>query len=232
MRSDPVTRFRCAALRSSGATDIRIVHALNADAARERLIAAGLEPLTIEAVGPSLTQRLAGRLHDTWRHFRVRQDQIAPPGATADATPILKLLLPIARWLMAGCLALMLGTWSLVLITMGWTGHVRREQAAAIASYRDHVTDARIRTLAQSAMLAPSLTETLGHLAAILPAETSLSAATRDRTGALWIELDTSDPDLFRPILVDDPIFRSMKEVSQVQTNEGTIRITWKGVPR
>ncbi|WP_347271422.1 hypothetical protein, partial [Rhizorhabdus histidinilytica] len=58
MPAAPLTRYRCVLLRRSGASEIRIVRAEDAAAARARLAAAGLDPVSVEPIGPSLLDRL------------------------------------------------------------------------------------------------------------------------------------------------------------------------------
>ncbi len=215
MSSDPMTRFRCTALRRSGATDIRIIHAANADAARDRLIAAGLEPVTIEAVGPSLTDGLIARLRDGLPRLRYPVPQL-------DSKLISTTVLLIGT----ASITLMIGAWALLLVTIWQGSQLLRDEAAPIARYRALVADEGTRALARPAMTTPGPTEILGRLAAILPPDTGLAAATRDRHGALRIEIDTSDPDQIRPVVAADPLFGSLREIGQVQTGEGTIRVT------
>lgn len=233
MSSETLIRFRCAAIRRSGATEVRIIYATSAEAARDRLIAAGLEPATVEPVGPSLSARLAARLR---ARFQNVGHPIAPALAPrmefppSDTKSEASRLLTTASLLATAFTVLMIGSWTLFLFTRWQSDHVLRQKGEAIAGYQDRMSDEQIRLAARTAMTSPGPTEILGRLAAILPSDTGLVAAARDPQGALRIELETSDPDQIRPIFAQDPIFRSMKETGQTQTNEGTIHVTWTSV--
>lgn len=228
MDSDRLTRFRCAALRRGGATDIRVVYAPNAEAARDRLIAAGLEPMTIEPVGPSLSDRLAAKLRT---RLRGRARPVAP-AAGQHRQPISKPLLAAASLLATAGITAMLGSWTLALATMWQTQQVLRESRGAIARYHDRISDERARALARPVMTSAGPTEVLERLATILPGEAGVVAAGRDPAGVLRVELETADPDPIRPILARDPLFRSLREAGQAQTGDGTLRVTWTSAGR
>ena len=232
MDSDRLTRFRCAALRRGGATDIRVVYAANAEAARDRLIAAGLEPMTIEPVGPSLSDRLAAKLRTRLRALRGPAPRPVAPAVGPDRQPISKPLLAAAALLAAAGITAMLGSWTLALATMWQTQQVLRESRGAIARYHDMISDERAKALARPVMTSAGPTEILGRLATILPAETGVVAAGRDPAGVLRVELETADPDQIRPILARDPLFRSLREAGQAQTGDGTLRVTWTSAGR
>jgi len=231
MASDSPIRFRCAALRRSGAFDIRVIYADSADVARDRLIAAGLEPVTIEPIGPSLSSRFTEKLSEEFRSLRRRSAQSTvstEPRRQLTARP----LLAMASLLAIAIFTLMIGSWALVLGTRWQTHQIMRESAASMARYRELISDERDRALARPVMTAPGATEVLARLAALLPADTGLEAAGRDREGVLWLELEAPDPDQIRPLLARDPLFRSLQEVGQERTGQGTMRVTWKSASR
>jgi len=231
MGSDALIRFRCTALRRSGATDIRIIHAGNADIARDRLIAAGLEPVSIEPVGPSLSDRLSARLHTNIRQFRTRR----PSGPAFPDFDALRLaggsrsFLAVACTLATVSITLMIGSWILVLTTARQADALIRTNAVEIRHFSDQRSNEAARIAVRPAMTSPGPTEILGRLATILPPDTNLVSASRDRFGALRLELDTPDPDQIRPILIGDPLFGGMKEIDQNRTTEGTMRVTLTG---
>jgi hypothetical protein len=230
MSSEPLIRFRCAAIRRSGATEIRIIYATSVDAARDRLIAAGLEPATIEPAGPSLSDRLITRLRQRLLDVRYPAARAAVPNTDTPiprARSVSKWVLTTLSLLATASATLMISSWTLLIFTRWQAEHVLQQNAAAIARYQDRMSDERIKMAARPAMTLPGPTEILGRLAAILPSDTGLAAATRDPQGVFRIELETSDPDQIRPIFASDPIFRSMKETGQKQTGEGTIHVTW-----
>ncbi|ARR54207.1 hypothetical protein HY78_12540 [Rhizorhabdus wittichii DC-6] len=74
MPAAPLIRYRCVLLRRSGASEIRIVRAEDAAAACARLAAAGLDPVSVEPIGPSLLDRLGDRIaRGGWRLPRWRR---------------------------------------------------------------------------------------------------------------------------------------------------------------
>jgi hypothetical protein len=233
-RSAGIRSIEWPPLRRSGATDIRIVYAANPDAARDRLIAAGLEPVTIEPVGPSLSSRLVARLQDQLRRManRTAHRSAAPRAAATTQKHVSNPMLAAACLLATASVTLMLGSWALTFVTIWQTNRILREGAEPIARYQHRVSDERARTLARPAMTEPGPSEILGRLAVLLPSDTGLVSAARDSGGALRIELDALDPDQIRPILTGDPLFRSLKEVSQAQTSEGKMRVAWMSAPR
>lgn len=225
MTSHPTIRFRCEALRPSGATDIRVVHASSIEAARDRLIATGLEPVTIQPIGPSLLARVSALSGERIRRLRDVRPALLPQRTTLPFA--VSPLWPAALlWLAATSSAVMLGAWGLAFATQWQAERVMRNNSAAIARYHMVESTERVRSFAAPITAAPGISEVLGRLAALLPADTGLVEARRDSAGKLSIILDTPDPDRIRPVLAKDPLFRTMRDVGQVQTDEGTMRVT------
>ena len=214
-------RFRCVGMRRSGATEIRILQAAHADDARARLIAAGLEPVTIEAAGPSLSNRLLTKFAAFpaagW-HW---------PVATRARLRHLGLLAVLS--LVMTCFITAIGVWIAVAATNWQASRIAARSGAAIARHRDIVIAERIRAAAATAMTTASVSERLDRLAAILPRDAGLIAAERDPAGQLILELEAPDPDQLRPALLHDPLFGSLREIDQASTDRGGLRITYKG---
>jgi len=222
----PTTRFRCEAARPSGATDVRLIDAASAAAARDRLIAAGLEPLTIEAVGPSLLTRLSELLKSRPRRRLEKHVLGEPIRAAAVRVPPRFLASVLVLSLAGTSCALMVGSWSLALVT-GWKAErIMRREAASLVHYHERLAKERLRRVAAPVMTAPAITEVMERLAGILPPDTGLADAKRDAAGALTIVLETPDPDQIRPVFAHDPLFRSMRSIGQARTEQGTMRIT------
>jgi hypothetical protein len=229
MSLPPATRFRCVALRRSGATEIRIVHAADEAATRARLIAAGLDPVSVEAIGPSLFDTLAAKL-------RARGRIAAPAWRPRLALPVPDV--PRRAWRIA-TLALVsipvsvaILSWGLVLVADLQAGRIATREAGAIARARTQMLGEAARAVVAPAMTAAPVEAIVGRLAAILPADSGLASVARDQAGALAIEIDTPDPDRIRPLLATDPIFGVLRETGQAPTDEGTIRVTLEGGAR
>lgn len=225
MASTPTIRFRCVTLRRSGANDIRIVQAADADAARARLIAAGLEPISIEALGPSLFERL-------FRHDGVRGTSIKAR-LSAWRLPRIDVSrpLPIGAMLALATIPFTIaaGSWGLT-FAIGWRADRLADRAAPqIAAWRAHQRVEAARARAAPIMAGPAASAVLTRLAGILPADTGLASIGRDEAGMLTIQIDTPDPDRIRPILGADPLFGALRETGQAATDDGAIRVTLKG---
>jgi len=122
--------------------------------------------------------------------------------------------------------AVMVGSWSLVLVT-GWKAErIMRREAVSLGSYHERLAKERVRRGAAPVMTAPAITEVMERLAGILPPNTGLAEAKRDAAGVLTIVLETSDPDQIRPMLARDPLFRSMRDIGQARTDQGTMQMT------
>jgi hypothetical protein len=227
MNSPPTTRFRCVALRRSGVTEIRIVHAADEAAARARLIAAGLDPVSVEAIGPSLFDMIWARLG--------AGREIALP-AWRPRLPALDV--PRRAWRIAGLalasipVSVAILSWGLVLVADLQAGRIATREAGAIARARTQMLGEAARAVVAPAMTAAPVEAIVGRLAAILPADSGLASVARDQAGALAIEIDTPDPDRIRPLLATDPIFGVLRETGQAPTDEGTIRVTLEGGAR
>jgi len=226
MTPPPTTRFRCEAARPSGATDVRVIHAASPAAARDRLIAAGLEPLAIEAVGPSLLTRLSEALRNRARRQPEKHAFLEPArAAVVRAAP--RFLASVLLLSLAGTsFAVMIGSWSLALVT-GWKAErIIGREAVSLVRYHERLASERVRRVAAPVMTAPAVTEVMERLAGILPPDTGLAEAKRDAAGVLTVVLETSDPDQIRPVLARDPLFGSMRDIGQARTDQGTIRMT------
>ncbi len=219
-RSGPrAIRFHCRAIRRSGATEIRIVTAPSAEAARKRLLAAGLEVVSIDPVGPSLLARLPSLPRPRWRL----------PGWPA------RLPRPSRRdWLVTGALlasipvSVALAAWSLTLVTHLRSERLARDLAPRIAAE----TALRARAAIAPLMAGPTIGALALRLATVLPDEAGLHAMARGADGVLTIEIDTPDPDRLRPALAADPLLAGLDEVGQAPTDDGAIRVTLRGRPR
>jgi len=207
-------RFRCTALRRSGATEVRIVQAVSADAARERLIAAGLEPDSIEALGPSLIDGLSGR---DWklRHYL--------PTFSMPRRPAM-----LAIGLLASMpFTVAVGSWSLA--TLAATQNERLANASASSRIgRPFLSDSARRDLA-GRMSRRTVSEIAARLFAVLPQNASINGVSSDADGRLKIEIDTPDPDRLRIALAVDPLLTTLSEEGQLRTDDGAIRVTLRG---
>ena len=96
----------------------------------------------------------------------------------------------------------------------------------SLVRYHERLAKERVRRVAAPVMTAPAITEVMERLAGILPPNTGLAEAKRDAAGVLTIVLETSDPDQIRPMLARDSLFRSMRDIGQARTDQGTMRIT------
>jgi len=209
-------RFRCRALRRSGATDVRVIAAASEGAARERLLAAGLEPLSIEAVGPSLFAGLGDLRLPRWR-----------PGMSPPARPMM-----IAAALFASIpFTVAAGAWTLAAMAGGKAGRIAVSVAPTGRADLPYMSHAARADFAASLSRRP-LGDVVLHLSAALPQNASLASMTRDRAGQIAITIDTPDPDQLRLAIADDRLLASLAEIGQSRTENGAIRVTLHGVLR
>lgn len=78
----------------------------------------------------------------------------------------------------------------------------------------------------RDAVRQPALVATLERLARTLPDDARLVSAERDASGALKVEISTSDPDLLRGALRRDPLFAGLREVGQRRTPDARVVVT------
>ncbi len=230
MSGGPLPRFRCVMLRRSGASEIRIVRAVDEAAARAQLEAAGLVPVQIEAIGPSLVDALREKLPAAgsptpslslprWRPTRPGWLAL-PPRATLVSAGLILATIPAST---------ALGAWGLTALSRWQLHRLEASEAPALARYAKVAAVERVRPRAEAAMQAPAISQLVARLAAALPADAGLAGLSLDERGGLVVEVETPDPDRLRPALAADPLLGRLEEVGQVMTDEGTMRVTLKG---
>ncbi len=225
MSGGPLTRFRCVMLRRSGASEIRIVRAADAADARAQLAASGLDPVSVEPIGPSLFDLLADRIaRGGWRLPRWR-----PGWPSMLVRPSRRTLSGMALILATIPLTTAIGAWGLVGLNHFEAKKLMLRQARAIAAYAQVAAVERARVDAEAVMATPSLTELVDRLHTTLPEEAGLAAMALADSGELTVELETPDPDRLRTALAAEPLFESLWEIGQARTDGGTIRVTLKG---
>lgn len=224
MGEPSLPRFRCVLLRRSGASEIRVVRAESADAARAGLVAAGHNPVSVEPIGPSLFDSLGERIAGGWRWPAWR-----PRRPTALALPPRPILLAAGLLLATIPLTTAIGAWSLTALNRWQAQRLAREAAPALAAGRRATAIEAVRPQVAAIMGAPTMTDRLARLAAVLPAEAGLVRFERDEAGELTLIVETPDPDRLRAALAADPGFAALRETGQTMTDGGTISVTLKG---
>jgi len=214
-------RFRCVMLRRSGASDIRVIRAESEEAARAQLAAAGLEPVSVEPIGPSLFDRLGERIREGGWRLPARRPAL-PPFPPGLWWPTLLILATIP-------LTTAVGAWALAGITRWQVHQLRQEAAPALAAYRSAAAIERARPRAEAAMAGPALTSLTGRLSAVLPEGAGLAGIALDDGGVLSVEIESADPDRLRTELAKDPLLGSLSETGQAMTDGGTMRVSLKG---
>lgn len=101
------------------------------------------------------------------------------------------------------------------------TAHAPAHAAAARA--------AEARAVLRGTLTGPALGVTLDTLAAALPAEDRLAAASADGSGALRLEIATVDPDRLRAALRRSRL-SGLRETGQAR-GEGVLLVRWEGRP-
>lgn len=225
MTAAPLTPYRCVLLRRSGVSEIRIVRAEDAAAARARLEAVGLNPVSIEAVGPSLFDRFGERVaNGGWRLPRGRPAWPArlsrPTGTILAAAVLILATIPVTT---------AIGAWGLAGIDRWRAARIARGQAPAIAAYARVAAVERARADVAAVMAVPSLSGVVARLRAALPEEAGLAAMGIAEDGALTVEIETPDPDRLRGALAADSLLGSLRETGQTRTDGGTIRVVLAG---
>lgn len=218
MSGAPLTRYRCVMLRRSGASEIRVIRAENEGSARAQLAAMGREPVSVEAIGPSLFDSLGERLASAgWRLPRWR------PAWPRDIWwPVLLILATIP-------ISTALGAWTIAGFTHWRAYSLSHHAAPALAAYARTAAIERARPQVEAVMAVPSLTSLVARLSAALPADAGLGGMMLDEAGALTIEVETADPDRLRTALAGDPLLGSLRETGQTRTDGGTIRVVLMG---
>lgn len=211
-----LARFRCRALRRSGVTEVRVIQAASEEAARERLLAAGLEPLSIEAMGPSLFDGLGGLRLPDWR------PSITMPAGAGIVAICLLASIP---------LTVALGAWSLAALANGKIARLETAAAGSGRADQPYLSQAARQHFAV-ALSRPTISDIARRLAAVSPQNASLAFMSGDGKGRLTIGIDTPDPDRLRLAIVTDPLLASLSETAQTRTNDGAIRVTLQGMPR
>ncbi len=224
----PLPRFRCVMLRRSGATEIRIVRAESIEAARAACEAAGLNPVSIDPIGPSLFDSLGETLAlREWRLPRWRPT--LPAGIALPSHPT---LIAVALILATVPITTALGAWSLTALNRWQANRVATAQAPAIAAYARVAAVESVRPRATAIMVAPTITAMVARLRAALPEEAGLAGLSRDEGGALTIEVETPDPDRLRSALAADPLLATLRNSGQTMTDGGTIMVILQGQAR
>jgi hypothetical protein len=214
-------RFRCVMLRRSGASDIRVIRAESEEAARAQLAAAGLDPVSVEPIGPSLFDRLRERIGEGGLRLPAWRPDL-PPFSRDLWWPALLILATIP-------VTTALGAWTLAGITRWQIHQLRQQEAPALAVYRSAAAIERARPRAEAAMAAPALTSLASRLSAVLPEDAGLAGIALDDTGVLSVEIESADPDRLRTELAKDPLLGSLGETGQAMTDGGTMRVSLKG---
>jgi len=215
-------RFRCVMLRRSGASEIRVVRAPDAATARAILEARGLQPVSVEAIGPSLADAVAQKLRGDW-HWPVPQVGGASERSWADMAWRTALLLSAIPVLTAGL------AWS-------WTGvdrlriaWIERREATLLTAQARLATVERTRHGVDRIAGVPPLSAIAAQLAATLPEDAGIESLSLTPEGEVLIEITTPDPDALRSVLAEDPLLASLGERSQSRTDAGTIRVGFEG---
>lgn len=223
----PLPRFRCVMLRRSGTTEIRIVRAESVEAARAICEAAGLNPVSIAPVGPSLFDSLGERLaRREWRmpRWRPALPPIAGPRRQAWAVAALVLAtIPVTT---------AIGAWGLTTINRWQADRIAVEQAPALTAYARVAAVEDIRPSAAAIMAAPTVSATVARLRASLPDEAGLAGVSLDRDGTLTVEIETPDPDRLRTALTADPLLARLRNSGQTMTDGGTMMVILQGRAR
>lgn len=220
----PLPRFRCVMLRRSGTTEIRIVRAESVEAARAICEAAGLNPVSIDPIGPSLFDSLGETLKRGER--RLPRWRFALPAVIALPRniwwPALLILATIP-------VSTALGSWALVGLTRWQADQLSQDSAPLLSAYARVAKIESARPRVEAVIAAPSLTSLVARLSAALPEGAGLASLTLDEQGLLTIEVETSDPDQLRVSFASDPLLGSLRNTGQSMTNGGTIRVILKG---
>lgn len=215
-------RFRCVMLRRSGSSDIRVVRAPDAAAARAILEARGLQPVSVEAIGPSLLDAVAQKLRGGW-HLPLPRAGGASERSWADTAWRTALLLSVIPVVTAG-------------IAWSWTGVdrlralwiERREAPLLVAQARLERVE-RTRHGVERVAAVPPLSAVAEQLAAALPDDAGIESLSLTPEGELLVEIVTPDPDALRSALAADPLLASLGERSQSRTEAGTIKVGFEG---
>lgn len=216
-----LTRYRCVMLRRSGASEIRIIRAEDEAAARAKLAAAGLEPVSIEPIGPSLLDALADRIATRGLRFpRWRPAVPLPSGRVRAVAGLLLATVPATT---------AIGAWGLAGFDRWQAARLARREAPALAAYVRGAATEKARARIETVMAAPPVSALADRLRAALPEEAGLAGMELAEGGELTVELETPDPDRLRPALASDPLFGSLREVAQAMTQGGTMRVTLRG---
>lgn len=225
MSGGHLTRYRCVMLRRSGASEIRVVRAEDEAGARALLAAAGLYPVSVEPIGPSLFDSLGEHIaRGGWRLPRWRPawpTRIVRPSATA--------LTGVALILSTIPVTTVIGAWGLAGIDRWRAARIAKRQAPAIAAYAQVAAVERARDDVEAVMAIPSLSGLVARLHAALAADTGLATMVLAESGELTIELETPDPDRLRTALAADPLLGSLRETGQRMTDGGTIAVVLTG---
>ncbi|ATE63527.1 hypothetical protein [Rhizorhabdus dicambivorans] len=220
-----MTRYRCVMLRRSGASEIRVVRAEDEAAARAQLAAKGLEPVSVEAIGPSLLDALREKKPALpgWRLPRWNIPRLRVPQQGLIAAGLILATIPVST---------ALGAWGLTALTR-WQAHrLAQREAPALARYERVALVEGSRRHVMAVMTSPPVSAVVVRLARLLPPDTGLAAVSLDEGGALVIEVETPDPDALRGALAADPLFAGLDEVGQTRTDEATLQVTLKGAIR
>lgn len=177
---------------------------------------------------PSLAQRLLQSL-------RMRRNNKSRTRDFAADTPELLLESPLASAWVGWAVAALIAAGPLLTIAgaawlrAGVEAETARLEAANAPRQAAAVRAAEARGMLRGALAAPAIGPTLDALAAALPAEDRLTAATVDGSGVLRIEIATVDPDRLRAALRTTRL-RTLRETAQ-QRGEGVLLVRWQGRP-
>lgn len=208
-----MNRYRCVMLRRSGATDIRVVRAEDEDAARAMLAAQGLDPVSVEAIGPSLFDALRER------EWTLPKIHLPRRGALLSVALVLATI-PISTAILS---------WTLAGVTEWRIARLQAQEAPALAAYQRASATEAARTRMEAVMTGPTLIALADRLAVTLPDDAGLVGLTMLPEGELIVEIETPDPDALRGALQADPLFGSLGETGQKRTEGGTIAVSLKG---
>lgn len=221
MSAAPTNRYRCVMLRRSGASEIRVVRAESEAAARAQLAAMGREPVSIEAIGPSLLDSLGERIAaGGWRLPRWRPTLRVPPRDIWWPALLILATIPFTT---------AIGAWTLTGIERWRAVRLAADAAPAIGRATEAILAEEARRSAVSVMAAPSLSSLAARLRSALPEDAGLAGIALSDDGALSVEIETPDPDRLRTALAADPLLGALREIAQTQTGSGTMRVSLKG---
>lgn len=223
METCGMRRFRCRSLRPGGAIDIRVITAESEEDVHARLVAMGLEKITIEMVGPSLLQTLASRL--------AKRPPLPRSVPNFKCPVISSRVRMISICLVASIpVSIAVGAWSMTFVARQDAQKLAQAAALNIDARREAILAEEARPVTSRLLAAPSISDLIQRLSATLPAGDTVADAARDAHGILTIDIETIDPDELRRALARDAKLAKLRETGQSATDRGTMRVTLRGM--